>query len=173
MSAKTYSDSYRDWEQFYQSEFGIIIDLAQVTIPEKPEGEHYLLFIAEGLTHSQVFDQWKFKKYTLEKDLSKVSSIRSSVRTYAIWMPIGDTIVRDESTSKRWICNEYSKKVAITLLERMIYESKYFAETGKNSNGDVIEACYGSKYNRKSVRGRVTWVSFEPGYFSYMNVSMI
>ncbi len=139
----------KDWEKFYKDEFEKEIDFREVIIPPKPKGNYRLLFIAKGLTPSVVFMVWKFKKasYVYGKTIdSKIASGRCAVESYAIWAK--DTREPDANFLGKSV-NETDPNMrnGITLLERMILESKFFAETGEHLDINGITMCSGTKDN--------------------------
>ena len=141
----------RDWERFYKKHFNLAVDLSRVIIPKMPkeEGMWRLLFIAEGLTNNKVFDACKRKfpcyKYTEDLDARVPKNDRDPKNgTYAIW--VRNTVEADEiykSKSANNLANENIK--GITLLERDVYELKYFIETGEHLDINRWTFCLGSR----------------------------
>ncbi len=146
VAADTYTEIREEWQKFYQSEFGMKVDLSGVQVPEKPEGNYRLLFIAKGLTLNKVYDSWKFPKYRYNDDLDKAvpTNKRTATESYAIWVLAGvepDAEFLGKSTKTA----DPSMEIGMTLLERMIFESKYFLETGKHLDVKGVTFCSGSR----------------------------
>ncbi|MDB4984415.1 MAG: hypothetical protein JWM20_594 [Patescibacteria group bacterium] len=153
ITAETYTEVRQQWQEFYQSAFGIEVDLSAVQVPEKPaEGNYRLLFIAKGLTTNKVYDSWKFPKWRYNDDLDKAvpTNKRTATESYAIWVLIGDE-PDQEFLGKSTKTADPSMEIGMTLLERMIFESKYFAETGKHLDVKGVTFCSGSRYSDGSV----------------------
>jgi hypothetical protein len=146
--ADAYTEIREEWQKFYQSEFGMEVDLNGVQVPEKPEGNYRLLFIAKGLTPNKVFDSWKFPKWRYNDDLDKAvpTNKRTATEHYAIWVLIGDE-PDAEFLGKSTKTADPSMEIGMTLLERMIFESEYFLETGKHLDVKGVTFCSGSRYS--------------------------
>ncbi len=146
ITADAYNEIREEWQKFYQSEFGMEVDLSGVQVPEKPEGNYRLLFIAKGLTPNKVFDSWKFPKWRYNDDLDKVvpSNKRTTAESYAIWVLAGDE-PDAEFLGKSTNQADPSMEIGMTLVERMIFESKYFLETGKHLDKKGVTFCSGSR----------------------------
>ena len=154
-----------EWQKFYKNHFGWDIDFSQVIIPVMPtNGKWRLLFIPKGMTLNfafkiceKLFASWKYCD-DLDKAISK--NIRNTSIHYAVW--VRDEVEPDaETLGKSTRKADPDMKIGITLLERIIFEIKYFTETGnhldvkgatfcsgsRNSGGDVPGACL-SGYGR-------------------------
>ncbi len=139
-----------EWCNFYRDEFGIELNLSNLVIPLKREGCDCLLIIASGITIEQVFQKCKSKfgawKCTdTDLDQAVPTNDRTNSETYAIW-------VRDRQKADEELMNKSANQLAqekipgITLLERLIYELKYFKETGKHLDINSWALCSGSRY---------------------------
>lgn len=141
-----YIDVKIDWQKFCKGQFGMDVDFSAVTIPAKPNGENWrLLFVAKGLTLNRVFEQWSFKKWRYNDDLDKAvpTNKRIADKHYAVWVRDGvepDAEYLGKSTRQA----DPNMEIGMTLLERMILESKYFAETGKHLDIEGATFCTGS-----------------------------
>lgn len=135
-----------EWQKFYQDHFNMEVDFSGVTVPEKPEGNYRLLFIAKGLTPNKVFNAWTFPKWRYNDDLDKAvpTNKRTASEHYAIWVLAGDE-PDQEFLNKSTREADPNMEIGITLLERMIFESKYFAETGKHLDVKGVTLCSGSR----------------------------
>lgn len=145
-SDDAYTEIREDWQKFYQSEFGMEVDLSGVQVPEKPEGNYRLLFIAKGLTPNKVFGSWKFPKWRYDDNLDKAvpTNKRTTAESYAIWVLAGDE-PDQEFLGKSTNEVDLSMEIGMTLVERMIFESKYFSETGKHLDEKGVTFCSGSR----------------------------
>ena len=148
------------WQSFYQKYFGINLDLSQVKIPEHQPGFDRLLVIAQGLTPNKVFEtcQEHFQCWRYTEDLDEANKNRNDrepIQTYAIW--VRDQIEADEEL--RVLSVEGLKKLGIlgvTLLERLIYEFKFWDETKQHLDILKWTLCSGSRYLSNYVP-RVGW----------------
>ena len=155
ITAEAYTEIREEWQKFYQTEFGIEVDLSAVQVPEKPaEGNYRLLFIAKGMTLNKVFTAWKFPKWRYSDDLDKAvpTNKRTATESYAIWVLAGDE-PDAEFLNKSTKQADPSMELGMTLLERMIFESKYFAETGKHLDVKGATFCSGSRGSDGGVPG--------------------
>lgn len=154
IAVDAYTEIREDWKKFYESEFGIEIDLSGVVIPQKPEGNYRLLFIAKGLTPNKVFNSWKFPKWRYNDDLDKAvpTNKRTATEHYPVWVLAGDE-PDAEFLGKSTKQADPSMEIGMTLLERMIFQSKYFSETGKHLDVKGVTFCSGSRNSDGFVPG--------------------
>ncbi len=148
-----FGDLRDDWQKFYKIQFGWNVEFSTVVIPQKPTtGNYRLLFIAKGLTLNRVFDAWKFPKWRYNDDLDKAvpTNKRTAAESYAIWVLAGDK-PDAEFLGKSTNQADPSMEIGVTLLERMVFESKYFAETGKHLDVKGVTFCSGSRRSDGSV----------------------
>ena len=142
-----------EWQTFYKTQLGWDVDFSLVSVPERPdEGDWRLIFIPKGLTPNKVFDSWTFKKwrYTDNLDTAVSTNRRTSKEEYAIWVRIGvepDDKYLGKSTREA----DLDMSLGMTLLERMVLEAKYFAETGGHLDIDGATFCSGSRNSDGSV----------------------
>jgi len=155
------------WAEFYEKEFGIILDTTSLKIPVTRKDFDCLVVVAAGLSMNQVYDacakRFRCYRYTDDLDASVTVNDRKSKEAYAIW--VRDRIEADEEHKEKSADDLKSASIpGITLLERMILELKYWKDTGKHldiknwtlcsgsrdSGGDVPGVCWG--YDRFSVR---------------------
>ena len=146
VTVDAYIEIREEWKKFYHSAFGVEVDFTGVPIPEKPEGNYRLLFIAKGLSLNKVFDTWIFPKWRYDSDLDKKvpTNKRMPTESYAIWVLAGDE-PDVEFLGKSTRVADPNMEIGMTLLERMIFESKYFDETGKHLDVKGITFCSGSR----------------------------
>lgn len=143
-----FSEIRDDWQKFYKTYFNWDIDFGQIIIPIMPtDGKWRLLFIPKGMTANlafeiclKLFKSWKYYD-DLDKQISK--NIRNTSSHYAIW-------VHDEMESDQEFLGKSTReadpemKLGITLLERIIFEIKYFTETGNHLDVKGVTFCSGS-----------------------------
>lgn len=139
-----------DWHKFYKDEFNLDLDFSNLQIPAPKVGFDRILIIAKGLTINQVFDACskKFKTWRFTKDLDKsvTKNDRISDKTYPI--RIRDRIEADEE-NKNKSANQLTEENinGTTLLERLIFELKYFIETQNHLDVSNITLCSGSRHS--------------------------
>ena len=143
----------KQWEYFYHKYFGLTVDLLGVKIPHRT-GEQTkeftrLIIVAGGLTLNQVYSacqkQFTCYKYADNLDQAVPTNDRDpKTGAYAIW--VRDTVEADEVHQNKSADMVAKEKLATeTLLERMIHELKYFAETGKHLDVSNVTLCSGSR----------------------------
>lgn len=140
-----------DGQKFYQDFFGLDLDFSQVRIPEKRAGFGHLLIIAQGLTPNRVFGvcQKHFKCWRYTEDLDEATKGRNDrepTQHYAIW--VRDRQEADEEL-KNLSANQLKDKniPGITLLERGVYEPKYWSGTGEHLDLENVTLCPASRYS--------------------------
>lgn len=142
-------DIREEWQKFYKTHFNWDVDFSQVIIPVKPiDGKWRPLFIAKGMTLNfafkiceKLFSSWKYYD-DLDKAISK--NIRNADSHYAVW--VRDEVEPDvEFLGKSTREADPEIKIGITLLERIIFEIKYFTETGKHLDIKGLTFCSGSR----------------------------
>ncbi|MES2023297.1 MAG: hypothetical protein V4439_01310 [Patescibacteria group bacterium] len=142
------SEIVKDWNSVYKEIFDTEADFSKVYIPPIPiMGKWRLLFILKaikmGFSYQVCQKLFEIRSYCddLDKDISINS--RSPVESYAIWVRdepsptqefLGKTIAVDPKMGK-----------GITLLERIIFEIKYFTETGQHLDVKGQTFCSGSR----------------------------
>ena len=138
-----------DWANFYKEVFGLELDFSGITIPDRKPGFDRLLVIAQGMTPQRLFDKCKELfpswKYT-DKNLDEIikSDRASQSGHYAIW--VRDRVEADEE-NKNLSADDLKKRnsAEITFEERMLYELKFFKETGKHLDIKNWTLCAGSR----------------------------
>jgi hypothetical protein len=137
-----------EWQKFYKTHFNWDVDFSQVIIPLRPDGKWRLLFIPKGMNLNlsfsiceKLFKSWK---YTEDLNQSVTKNIRNTDSHYAVW-------VRDEVETDQEFLGKSTRqadpdmKIGITLLERIIFEIKYFVETGNHLDIKGLTFCSGSR----------------------------
>jgi len=135
------------WVEFYQKR-GIQLDAGVVLIPEKRPGFDRLIVVAQGVAPQWSYDECK-KLFLCWKWTNNLDEIVQSVRMakngpYAIW--VRERVEADEELKDLSANVLEKRKIAgITLEERLVYESKYFKETGKHLDIKNLTLCSGSR----------------------------
>lgn len=145
----TLQEMLADWSNFYKEVFGLDLDFSGVAIPEHKPGFDRLLVIAKGMTPQRLFNKCKELfpswKYT-DTDLDKViKSVRTSQDGhYAVW--VRDRVEADEE-NKNLSADDLKERGTdeITLEERIVYELKFFKETGEHLDKSNWTLCPGSR----------------------------
>lgn len=160
-----------EWQRFYRDLFEMKVDFSDVEIPEMKAGFDRLIIVAKDLSPNQVFDVcqqkfpcWRYTEENLDK-ATKDRNDREATEHYAIW-------VRDRQEADKELKNLSADKLkekgikGITLLERLIFELKFWDETGKHLDEKNITLCAGSR----DADGRVPcacWFGGKFGIFWY------
>ena len=148
VSVKTIEDQVREWQSFYQ-ELGITLDPSGLMIPERKPGFDRLIVVAKGMTNNRAYDECKKRfscwKYTNDLDKAVPTNDRDAKDgTYALW--IRDRVEADEELKNQSADDLTEANIkGITLLERLLYELKYFTETGKHLDKKTVTLCSGSR----------------------------
>lgn len=145
------TDLIADWQIFWQ-ELGSETDLSGLKIPAKQKDFDRLIVDVLDISLDEVheycqklFPCWKWT----DKNLSEVithNDRSAKDGSYAIWFR--NRVEADEEL-KDISANGLKKRntSGITLKERLIYELKYFKETGKHLDVNNITLCSGSRYD--------------------------
>lgn len=134
------------WQNHYRDQHGMELDLSQVLIPAKPDGDDWILLcISQGLTPNREFDSWKFPKWKVRDDLDALAhnNARDTTKTYFIWVKNGaepDGEFLGQSTSQA----DPDMKIGMTLLERLVLQS-YAHRMGLVLDKKGITFCLGSR----------------------------
>ncbi|TSC89859.1 MAG: Uncharacterized protein G01um10143_349 [Parcubacteria group bacterium Gr01-1014_3] len=156
------------WQNLYL-ELGLKVDISNLKIPAPEPGFTRLILIPEGMTPNKAFALLKKKtqawKYT--DNLDTITSIRDTKKTYVIW-------VRDRQEADEELKNKSADDLkrdgvnCITLIERLLYELKFFTETlqggqaGKHLDEKNWTLCAGSRFQDGSVP-YMDWVPDDGG----------
>lgn len=164
-----------DWKVFYHEIFGVELDTSFRLPPIRP-GFNRLIIIAQGLTAQKIYDKcaehfpcWKDTNRSLDEAVPNHD--RTTQTAYAIWVRDG---VEADQEWKNHSANALKERGVhgITLTERLLYELKYFRETGKHLDLKNITLCAGSRdsdgrvpYVRWTFFGRKLYVHWcDPGF---------
>lgn len=145
------TDIKSEWAEFYRKHFRLSVDFSDVVVPVDPSGFDRIIFIPKGLKMNRVVKVLKKKfnvsLYVDDLDGDVRENIRSADKSYAI--RLRDRVEADEEL-KNLSANQLKERGdnIITLLERLVYELKYWDETG----GDHLDLsnwtlCAGSRYS--------------------------
>lgn len=137
-----------EWQKFYKTHFNWDVDFSQVIIPLKPDGKWRLIFIPKGMNLNFAFSicekLFKSWKYTEDLNQSVTKNIRNTDSHYAVW--VHDEVEPDqEFLGKSTRQADPDMKIGITLLERIIFEIKYFVETRNHLDIKGLTFCSGSR----------------------------
>lgn len=158
------SELTADWEVFYREHFRVEKDFSKLSIPKKQKGFDRLIVVAEGMTPNKIFARLKelmptsvFKWW--DKSDKVISDRMADKEDYAIW--VRDRVEADEELKNK-SANDLKKEdiPGITLGERLLYELKFFDETGKHLDVDNWTICAGSR-GRDGDVPRVHWYDGE------------
>lgn len=147
-----FCDLIKDWQKFYREVFGIETDFSNLRIPEKKKGFDRLIIVAQRMSPQMLYDKceelfpcWKWTNNNLDKIISSGSVLSSGV-SFARWFR--DRVEADEEL-KNLSANQLKEKniQGITLEERLLYELKFFKETGKHLDIQNVTLCTGSRYD--------------------------
>ena len=152
------------WENFYKSVFNWDVNFGLVIIPPEPtEGEWRLLFIPRGMSVARACSICN-RAFPLvftagHPTVMPGQNARNTNSNYAIWVRAG--IESDpEFFGKSTLEYDPGMTIGITVLERIIFELKYFIETdGKHLDLEGATFCSGSR----DLKGDVPEVQFKDG----------
>jgi len=140
-----------DWAEFYREVFSIELDFSGIAIPERRPGFGRLLVIVMGITPQRLFNKckdlfssWKYTDKSLDEIIKSDRTAQNG--HYAIW--VRDRVEADEENKNR--SANYLKErgtTEVTLEERMLYELKFFKETGGHLDEVNWTLCAGSRYS--------------------------
>lgn len=133
------------WQDLYL-EHGIKVDIANLKIPAPQPGFTRLILVPEGLTPNKAVALLRKKmrvwKYT--DNLDTITSVRDTKKTYVIW--VRDRVEADEELQNKSADDLKRDGVnCVTLIERLLYELKFFTETGKHLDEKNWTLCAGSR----------------------------
>lgn len=152
-------DPLVDWKTLYKKCFGFDVDFTGLKIPEKKDGFDRLIIVAKGVSPNRAYKACEklFPCYRYSDDLNGATegrNDREANQHYAIW-------VRDNAEAEKQNGNVSANTLKkrggtyITLVERMLFEMKYFLETGEHMDtNETYTMCAGSRDSG----GRVPYV---------------
>lgn len=137
-----------EWVILYK-EMGIDLDISGVKIPERKSDFDRLIVVAEGQTPNCAYEECakRFPCWKYAGDLDKAVSTNDrdpKNGTYAVW--VRDRVEADEELKSKSADDLTEAGIkGITLTERLLYELKYFTETGKHLDLKNWTLCSGSR----------------------------
>ena len=148
------------WEAVYR-DLGIVVDLAGLKVPAKRRGLDRLIVVPRGIKIQQAYNAcasaFPCRKWVGE-DLDAVVNENDrdpSGGAYAVW--VRERVEADEEYKNQSADQLRERNVlGITLLERLLYELKFFKETGYHLDIKNVTLSAGSRYRG----GRVPSVRF-------------
>jgi hypothetical protein len=159
-----HSELIVEWQALYKKLFGKEYDLSNVIVPERPSEGRWRLLIIADLTLEQLYAKckerfkcWRWMNDDLDK---KVTWNERDAKNgaYAIW--VKDEVEADEELKNLSANNIKAKSIITeTLAERLIYELKFFDETGSHLDINSWTLCTGSRYDD----GNVPYVFWNSG----------
>lgn len=142
------SDIQSEWQEFYRKHFRLEVDFSDVQIPEDIGGFERIIFIPKGLKLNEVLKAFRRQfpawSYTDGLDEDVIENIRQSDRNYVIRLR-GQVEADDELESLSAKQLEQEEINCVTLLERLVFELKYWSETGQHLDVSNITLCAGSR----------------------------
>lgn len=157
-----YVEFREEWQKFWKAQLGWGVDFSGVIIPPKPQiGSWRLLILPKGMTNNKMFarmeQMFKCWKYTNDLDAEVPINARTTENHYAVW--VRDGVEPDEEFLEKSVCEaDLDMKIGMTLLERLTFGIKYFAETGKHLDIKGVTLCSGSRHSC----GDVPYVRWDP-----------
>lgn len=153
------TDIRQEWQEFYRRQLGLSVDFSGVQIPEEKEDFTRILFIPEGLTINRVLQALKkhFPVCIYADDLDRdvTENVRNTQQSYAL--RVRDCQEADEELQNLSANDLQEQNInCLTLLERLVYEWKYYSETGQHLDVHNWTICAGSRDRDGSVPG-VDW----------------
>lgn len=156
MPPVTTGDPLVDWKTLYKKCFGFDVDFTGLKIPEKQDGFDRLIIVAAGVSPNRAYKACEklFPCYRYTDDLNGATegrNEREATKAYAIWVrDRQEADTENKNVSANTMKNRGGKN--ITLVERMLYEMKYFLETGEHMDtNDTYTMCAGSRLSDGSV----------------------
>jgi len=157
-----YDELKRKWSRIYKKYFRIKTDFSGLQIPKKPEGDWWLIIVAQGMTPEKIFQvckktfgAWKWTDDNLDKIVTSDRSAKDGA--YAVWVKAN---IEADEEFKNLSANDLKKQnhIGITLEERMLLEIFYFAETNNHLDISNWTLCTGSRFSDGGVPS-VDWYS--------------
>ncbi|MFH1867159.1 MAG: hypothetical protein ABIJ81_03725 [Patescibacteria group bacterium] len=142
-----FADLIAEWEKFYLEVFGLDKNFSSLRIPKPQEGFSRPIIEAGEITNSRVFAKCKelFPARKYADNLDTVTNITPwTPGDRAYW--IRDRVEADEELKNISTNNLANQNiVGITLKGRLLFEVKYFKETGQHLDIQNITLCSGSR----------------------------
>jgi hypothetical protein len=155
-------DLVSKWERFYQDVIGMKVSFYNLIIPFKPEGDYWLIVVAQGITYNKkpiLIGLQKLFEFDIHpQPLSKVIDMSKEQRTadngpYAIW--VRATVEADYCNVNK-SADDLKGTSQITLIERFLLEGIFCYTTGEHLDFRNWTLCAGSR-NLDGNVPRVSW----------------
>lgn len=143
-----------DWQAFYKKhrerlgleerDFDFLNE--GIRIPEPKEGFDRLIIVAKGLTPEKLFSGMKslMPAWKYWDNLDEIVSDRKADKDYCIW--IRNRVEADEELKNKSANDMKRESIpGIAIEERLLYEIKFFDETGKHLDIKNWTLCAGSR----------------------------
>lgn len=136
------------WHEFYRKYFRLALDFSKVSVPKEQDEFSRVLFIPAGLTlHTIIKAMQKcFSVNTNNEHLDEHvdRNDRDNRFTYAI--RVRDRVEADQELKGLSADHLQSQKIkTLTLIERLVYELKYYSETNEHLDVESTTLCAGSR----------------------------
>ena len=139
-----------DWQTFYRSVFGLELNFSGLRVPERQEGFDRLIVVVQGMTPQKLYDKcaelfpcWKWTNRNLDEIV--ISDRTANNGPYAV--RFRDRVEADEEFKNLSADQLKQMNVSgITLEEHLLFELKFFKETGQHLDIHNWTLCAGSRY---------------------------
>jgi len=150
----TTSDIREEWQEFYRRYLRMSVDFSDIQILDNPGGFDRVIFIPKGLKLNDLIKVMRkhFKVWTCVDNLDKdvIENDRVADCNYVI--RLRDREESDEELENTSVDQLKERGIdSITLLERLVYELKYWSETGQHLDIQNATLCAGSRVSNDGV----------------------
>ena len=139
----------KEWQKFYQEVFGLTFSVEDIKIPKARQGFDRVILMAQGLTLDGVYaacaERFPCVRHYTKLNEDIVKNERVPDETYALRMRGGRESDKELADFSADDLRE-KKIMSATLLEYLLYQLKYFNETGELLDAKHITLCAGSRY---------------------------
>jgi len=138
-----------DWESFLYKYFEMKLNLFGLAVPDYKEGFDRVIVVPHGLMINRAVEvcRRKFSVYTYRDDMDGNVTVNDRMPTSLYAIRIRDRVEADEELKNLSAEDLVTRDIAgITLLERLIFELKYYEETGKHLDLHNWTLCSGSRH---------------------------
>jgi hypothetical protein len=162
---KSFAKQVLEWRLFYRRVCGVSFRPESVTAPKERCGFSRMIVVAKGVTPDGMFalcaKRFPASRHVTRLDECVPARDRTPAAPYAVC--VRDSAEPDRDLGGLSALDLLKKQVpAITLLERLLFELKFFSETGRHLDQKDITLCAGSRYPD----GRVPVTIFGRGEFT-------
>lgn len=156
-------EALEDWRQFHRLVFGAKFVPEEVRIPDVRDDFTRTIIVPKGLTLNRIFGACKERfdvlSYWVDLEAITINDRTAVEHSYAV-------LVRDRNEADEELKNLSAVQLAeqkilgSTVGERLLYELKYYGETGEHLDRVNITLCIGSRGSDGDVPG-VDWYDGE------------